>query len=286
MHKDAPYCGSCYGTEEKAGDCCNSCEDVRERYRQRGWAFGNLEGIEQCKREGYSTKLREQMGEGCNIYGFLEVNKVRATGERAAPVCRWRARDNNQGSVADASRTPSRTRDVGLQVAHHAPLSISPQVAGNFHFAPGKSFQQGSMHVHDLMPLMEAYGPTHIFNMTHTIESLSFGAQYPGLVNPLDRVTNVQIQQGAMYQYFTKVVPTYYQDIRGALLRTNQFSVTEHVKDVDLRMGKNLPGVFFFYDINPIQARGGHRKESVRARAGEGGCATAHAPRHARVLSS
>lgn len=99
VHKDAPYCGSCYGSEEKPGDCCNTCDDVRERYRVRGWAFGNLDGIEQCKREGYSTKLREQMGEGCNIYGFLEVNKV----------------------------------------------------AGNFHFAPGKSFQQGNMHVHDLM---------------------------------------------------------------------------------------------------------------------------------------
>lgn len=50
-----------------------------------------------------------------------------------------------------------------------------------------------------------------------------------------------------------QVVPTYYQDINGGLLRTNQFSVTEHVKDVDLRTGKNMPGVFFFYDINPIQ---------------------------------
>lgn len=26
------------------------------------------------------------------------------------------------------------------------------KVAGNFHFAPGKSFQQAHMHVHDLMP--------------------------------------------------------------------------------------------------------------------------------------
>lgn len=51
------------------------------------------------------------------------------------------------------------------------------------------------------------------------------------------------------------MVPTYYQDINGGLLRTNQFSVTEHIKDVDLRTGKNMPGVFFFYDINPIQVR-------------------------------
>lgn len=27
---------------------------------------------------------------------------------------------------------------------------LCPQVAGNFHFAPGRSYQQGSMHIHDL----------------------------------------------------------------------------------------------------------------------------------------
>jgi hypothetical protein len=46
-----------------------------------------------------AENLKNQEGEGCNIYGYLEVNKV----------------------------------------------------AGNFHFAPGKSFQHGSMHVHDLV---------------------------------------------------------------------------------------------------------------------------------------
>lgn len=53
----------------------------------------------QCKREGFLQKIKEEDGEGCNIYGFLEVNKV----------------------------------------------------AGNFHFAPGKSFQQSNVHVHDLL---------------------------------------------------------------------------------------------------------------------------------------
>jgi hypothetical protein len=42
-------------------------------------------------RSGFSETLKRQAGEGCNIYGYLEVNKV----------------------------------------------------AGNFHFAPGKSFQHG-----------------------------------------------------------------------------------------------------------------------------------------------
>lgn len=52
----------------------------------------------QCKREGFLQRIKDEEGEGCNIYGFLDVNKV----------------------------------------------------GGNFHFAPGKSFQQSNVHVHDV----------------------------------------------------------------------------------------------------------------------------------------
>lgn len=56
--------------------CCNTCDDVREAYRRRGWAFKNADTIEQCKREGFTQKMQEQKNEGCQVYGFLEVNKV------------------------------------------------------------------------------------------------------------------------------------------------------------------------------------------------------------------
>lgn len=58
--------------------CCNSCDDVREAYRRRGWAFKNADTIEQCKREGFTQKMQEQKNEGCQVYGVLEVNKVEA----------------------------------------------------------------------------------------------------------------------------------------------------------------------------------------------------------------
>lgn len=32
--------------------------------------------LHQCKREGFVQKVKEERGEGCNIYGSLEVNKV------------------------------------------------------------------------------------------------------------------------------------------------------------------------------------------------------------------
>jgi hypothetical protein len=84
----------------------------------------------QCKREGFLEKIKEEDGEGCNVYGTLEANKV----------------------------------------------------AGNFHFAPGKSFQQANMHVHDLM----TFGKES-FNVSHKITEISFGVHFPGVVNPLDK---------------------------------------------------------------------------------------------------
>ena len=32
---------SCYGAETEGLMCCNTCEDVREAYRRKGWAFNN-----------------------------------------------------------------------------------------------------------------------------------------------------------------------------------------------------------------------------------------------------
>lgn len=41
------YCGSCYGGLEPEGGCCNSCEEVRQSYINRGWSFANPDAIEQ-----------------------------------------------------------------------------------------------------------------------------------------------------------------------------------------------------------------------------------------------
>lgn len=42
------YCGSCYGGVEPESGCCNSCEEVRQAYTDKGWSFGNPEDIEQA----------------------------------------------------------------------------------------------------------------------------------------------------------------------------------------------------------------------------------------------
>ncbi|XP_042494939.1 endoplasmic reticulum-Golgi intermediate compartment protein 3-like isoform X3 [Macadamia integrifolia] len=202
LEHNETYCGSCYGAEESDNDCCNSCEEVREAYRKKGWGVSNPDLIDQCKREGFLQRIKEEEGEGCNLYGFLEVNKV----------------------------------------------------AGNFHFAPGKSFQQSNVHVHDLLPFQK-----DSFNISHKINKLSFGEYFPGVLNPLDGVQWMQETPSGMYQYFIKVVPTVYTDINGHTIQSNQhvyflqFSVTEHLRGGEFGRPSSLPGVFFFYDLSPIK---------------------------------
>ena len=134
------------------------------------------------------------------------------------------------------------------------------KVAGNFHFAPGKSFQHGNMHVHDLMPFR-----TKKFDMSHKITKLSFGEAFPGVVNPLDGVKRDMQGDAGMYQYFLKVVPTAFSGARdrAEVARTNQFSVTDHFKPVDAEEGLHLPGVFFFYDLSPIKVNIRERRASA-----------------------
>ncbi|XP_035549042.1 endoplasmic reticulum-Golgi intermediate compartment protein 3-like isoform X1 [Juglans regia] len=196
LEHNETYCGSCYGAETSDEECCNSCEDVREAYRKKGWGMSNPDVIDQCKREGFLQRIKDEEGEGCNIYGFLEVNKV----------------------------------------------------AGNFHFAPGKSFYQSGVHVHDLLAFQK-----DSFNISHKINRLTFGDYFPGVVNPLDGVLWTHQTPSGMYQYFIKVVPTVYTDVSGHTIQSNQFSVTEHFISAEQAHFQALPGVFFFYDLSPIK---------------------------------
>ena len=43
------YCGSCYGGEPPESGCCNTCDEVREAYTQRGWSFSNPGSIDQVR---------------------------------------------------------------------------------------------------------------------------------------------------------------------------------------------------------------------------------------------
>ncbi|KAH8675449.1 endoplasmic reticulum vesicle transporter-domain-containing protein [Xylariales sp. PMI_506] len=142
------------------------------------------------------------------------------------------------------------------------------KVVGNFHFAPGRSFSNGNMHVHDLKNYWES-PVAHSFE--HTIHQLRFGPQLPDEVtaknsknspwtnhhlNPLDDTQQKTDDPNYNFMYFVKIVPTSYLPIGwkhtgknvlqddentwlGTLgqsydgsLETHQYSVTSHKRSL------------------------------------------------------
>ena len=68
-------CGSCYGAETEDKPCCATCDDVKTQYMKKSWKF-NPTIVEQCKGEILSEDQRRALDEGCQVYGYLEVNRV------------------------------------------------------------------------------------------------------------------------------------------------------------------------------------------------------------------
>jgi endoplasmic reticulum-Golgi intermediate compartment protein 3 len=62
------YCGSCYGGLEPESGCCNTCEEVRMSYVNRGWSFTNPDAIEQVRKNRCASRrpLCSQTGLGCS----------------------------------------------------------------------------------------------------------------------------------------------------------------------------------------------------------------------------
>nr|XP_009860519.1 endoplasmic reticulum-Golgi intermediate compartment protein 3-like [Ciona intestinalis] len=198
----ADYCGSCFGAETKDMTCCNTCSDIKEAYRRKGWAFPRDGSITPCIGEDDD---KEPVGSGCYLHGHLEVNRV----------------------------------------------------AGNFHISPGKSYEVGHMHVHD----MARMGKYKESNVSHVFNHLSFGSTYPGQVHPLDNLEVIASESSVAFQYYVKIVPTTYEKLSGDTFHTNQFSVTRHQKrNKDSR--ESLPGMFVSYELSPMMVRYVERRRS------------------------
>jgi len=51
-----------------------------------------------------------------------------------------------------------------------------------------------------------------------------------------------------------QVVPTVYKYLDGREVASNQYSVTEHLRHINVGSGRGLPGVWFFYEVSPVHA--------------------------------
>ena len=86
------------------------------------------------------------------------------------------------------------------------------------------------------------------------MNSLSFGSHFPGIESPLDLATRVVQDTHGMYQYYLKIVPTKFKYLDGRIVESNQYSVTEHMRHLAPGSGRGIPGIYFNYEVAPIQA--------------------------------
>lgn len=125
------------------------------------------------------------------------------------------------GEKLDAQREEGCRIEGGLRVN---------KVVGNFHLAPGRSFSNGNMHVHDLKNYWDTpQGKSHDF--THHIHHMRFGPQLPEAIvgklgtknmpwtnhhlNPLDDTKQEINDPNYNFMYFVKIVPTSYLPLGG-----------------------------------------------------------------------
>ncbi|XP_069160300.1 endoplasmic reticulum-Golgi intermediate compartment protein 3-like [Procambarus clarkii] len=105
---------------------------------------------------------------------------------------------------------------------------------------------------------------TSDFDLSHRIRHLSFGVNIPGKTNPIDG-SEFKTEKGPKtINYYLKIVPTTYEKVDGSTLSTNQFSVTQHQKNIQLGMGETgLPGVFFTYELSPMMVKYTEKHKSL-----------------------
>jgi len=222
------YCGSCYGGLEPESGCCQTCEDVRMAYVNRGWSFTNPDAIEQCKNEGWSEKLQEQANEGCNISGRIRVNKV----------------------IGNIHLSPGRS----FQTSSRNVYELVPYLRDD-----------GSRHDFSHEIHRFAFEGDDEYNYWKAEAGRTMRKRLGIAADPLDNTQGRTTKAQYMFQYFLKVVSTQFRTAEGQVVNTHQYSATSFERDLsegnqgDTPQGiqvhhgvHGVPGAFFNFEISPI----------------------------------
>jgi len=234
--RGAGYCGSCYGGQGPESGCCQTCEDVRQAYLNRGWSFTNPDAIEQCISEHWTQRIHEQAHEGCNIAGKVTVNKV----------------------IGNFHFSPGKS----YMQAHLNVQDLVPYLKDGIKHGFGHIIHQLSFDNEEHM-----YGEDVTARMKEKLGLVS---------NPLDTSGSFNSQANYMYQYFLKVVATRYSFLDRSVAAAYQYSVTTYERNLALggAAAKNAqglmtshgvlgtPGVFINYEISPMVVQHHERRQS------------------------
>lgn len=158
---------------------------------------------------------------------------------------------NNNGPTYMPRRKDGEKQDKPYDACRvHGSFEVN-KVAGNFHITAGKSIYHPRGHAH-----LSAFVPSDSFNYSHRIDALSFGPWAPGHINPLDGDLVTTDKKLQMYQYYIKIVPTTIKSLNGQVTKTNQYSVTQRIREINHEAGSHgISGIFFKYDMSSIMVR-------------------------------
>jgi hypothetical protein len=130
----------------------------------------------------------------------------------------------------------------------HGKVALSTG-GGNLHLAPSRALDSEEK----ITSIVDVFLRTfEQFNVSHTINKVRFGQEYPGHVHQLDKESRNLEDAYGMFQYYIQIVPTTYKYLDGRTIETNQYSVTEHMRHVSPGSGRGLPGVFIFYEVSAL----------------------------------
>ncbi len=211
--------------------------------------------------------LKEQIGACGNCYGAGSPGQCCQTCldvKQAYQRVGWRFKPHGiiqcTSEAFMANMNEQFAEDGGCQLYGSLDLNRG---SGHFHIAPHKKLHQPAGDASGrpgqnagLFNLMDLISFTFDqFNVSHTINTLSFGENFPGIKSPLDGETRGVKDTHGMYQYYIKVVPTRYKALYSTTeIQSNQYAVTEHMSHLAPGSGRGLPGVYFHYEVSPIQA--------------------------------
>jgi hypothetical protein len=121
------------------------------------------------------------------------------------------------------------------------------RVQGVLFFALLDGTRPGEHKKHDLSRISPST------NLSHTISSFHFGPKVPNADHPLDDLTVLQNGRGWLaYRYHLNVVPVKWISKRGFEVITFKFTPAFSQKNITIRFSKDVPGIYFYYDLAPI----------------------------------
>jgi endoplasmic reticulum-Golgi intermediate compartment protein 3 len=242
----AGYCGSCYGADSAPNQCCNTCDEVRAAYADKGWDVASVTATsEQCIREhrnlnGPASHDISKPGEGCRLTGFMKVNKV--AGNFHIAIGETHAR----GAGHIHQFNPSNLNKFNVTHTIHY-LSFGDPYPGMKNpldnaFKPVLEGTTGVwMYYIKVVPT--------VYDTTGEISaefSLSAGQSGGG--------GSASSSASSASSAVAKHAVSTAKKNKDAAIKTNQYSVTSQYRPAFL-LGQRMnviPGVFFVYDISPF----------------------------------